>query len=383
MAKQSSKTHSFRSKNVSKKPEFPSKNVPKKTKVPTKNVSKNAKKGGIRQFLTSLKREISTARSKHYHPHKSFRRSYREDYLRTTKTTGILEQIMATFRMIFKHYKAFLPLILLMVAGYIVLVGLMSEEFYQQYHDSINEANEAEGVAKIGNFAKAALLLSSTVTTGGLDSGTDEVGRSFMMILFLVMWLVTIYLVRHFMAGHKPKLRDALYNALAPLISTLAVLIVVFIQAIPLMLVLITYSAAVATGFLATPFYALVYFIFALVMLLISVYCFSSSLIALAAVTAPGVYPLVALGSASDLMMGRRMHFIVRLVALLLVVILIYIVVMMPVILLDLWLKSSFEWLSGVPIVPFMLLVCTCFVFIYCATYIYQYYRALLDYQEK
>ena len=85
--------------------------------------------------------------------------------------------------------------------------------------------------AKFGVFARAALLLSSTVATGGLDSGTDEVGRSFMFILFLVMWLVTVYLVRHFMAGHKLKLRDALYNALAPLISTLIVLIVVLIQA--------------------------------------------------------------------------------------------------------------------------------------------------------
>ncbi len=383
MAKQSSKVNGPRSEKVLRKPKFPSKKVSKNAKTPTKNVSKKGFFGKIGQFLRKIKQKVSEKRGEHLHPHKSFRRSYREDYLRTTKTAGIMEQIMATFRMIFKHYKTFLPLILLMVVGYILLVGLMSEEFYQEYHDSINEANEAEGVAKIGTFAKAALLLSSTVTTGGLDSGMDEVSRSFMMILFLVMWLVTIYLVRHFMAGHQPKLRDGLYNALAPLISTLAVLIIIFIQAIPLMLVLITYSAAVATGFLATPFYALIYFIFAMLMLLISVYCFSSSLIALAAVTAPGVYPLVALGSASDLMMGRRIHFIVRLVALLIVVVLIYIIVMMPVILLDLWLKSSFDWLSSVPIVPFMLLACTCFIFVYSATYIYQYYRALLDYQEK
>jgi len=356
---------------------------------PTSKVSKKPKAGKntvfrkIRQFFADIKARISKARSKHFHPHKSFRRSYREDYLRNTKTPGIMEHIMATFRMIFRNFKTFLPFILLMATGYVVLVGLMSEEFYQEYQDSINEANQAEGATKIGAFAKAALLLSSTVTTGGLDTGMDEVGRSYMIILFIVMWLVTIYFVRHFMAGHKPKMRDGLYNALTPLISTLAVLIVIIIQAIPMMLVLITYSAAVATGFLSTPFYALVYFIFALVMILISAYCFSSSLIALAAVTAPGIYPMAALGSASDLMMGRRMHFLVRLVSLLLVTVLIYIIVMIPVILLDLLLKSVFDWLAGVPIVPFMLLVCTCFIFIYAATYIYQYYRWLLDYQEK
>lgn len=354
------------------------------TKRPSsKDTQKVGLWGKVKRFFGKIKAKISKIRSKHFHPHKSFRRSYREDYLRQTNTPGIMEQVMATFRIIFRNFKIFLPFIFLMVAGYIILVGLMSEEFYREYQDSINEANEAEGATKIGVVAKAALLLSSTITTGGLDSGMDEVGRSFMIILFLIMWLVTVYLVRHLLAGHKLGLRDGLYNALTPLISTLAVLIVVFIQAIPLMLVIITYSAAVATGFLATPFYALIYFIFALVMILISVYCFSSSLIALAAVTAPGVYPFVALGSASDLMMGRRMHFISRVIALLIVVVLIYIIVMIPVILLDLWLKSVFDWLASVPIVPFMLLTCTCFVFTYVAAYIYQYYRWLLDYQEK
>ena len=361
----------------------PSENVRKIRKTPSKNVQKASFWGRIKQFFGKIRTKISEARKKHFHPHKSFRRSYREDYLRQTNTPGIIEQVMATFKIIFRNFKIFLPFILLMVAGYIILVGLMSEDFYKEYQDSINEANEAEGATKIGVVAKAALLLSSTITTGGLDSGMDEVGRSFMIILFLIMWLVTVYLVRHLLAGHKLKLRDGLYNALTPLISTMAVLIIVFIQAIPMMLVLITYSAAVATEFLATPFYALIYFIFALVMILISVYCFSSSLIALAAVTAPGVYPLVALGSASDLMMGRRMHFISRLIALLIVVVLIYIIVMIPIILIDLGLKSVFDWLANVPIVPFMLLTCTCFVFIYVAAYIYQYYRCLLDYQEK
>lgn len=382
------------SKNVRKSTKIPSKNVSKKAKFPSENVRsrkvkrknhhpRQEKKGKIRQFFASLGSRISQIRSNYYHPHRSFHRSYREDYLRETKVPGILEQIMATFRMIFGHFRTFLPFILLMTAGYIILVGLMSEEFYQGYQETIDEASAAEGAAKIGVFAKAALLLSSTLTTGGLDSGTDDVGQIFMLILFLTMWLVTIYLVRHFLAGHKPKLRDGLYNALTPLISTLVVLIVVFIQAIPLMLVLITYSAAVATGFLSTPFYALIYFIFALLMIIISAYCFSSSLIALAAVTAPGVYPMTALASASDLMMGRRLHFITRLVALVITVAFIFIIVMMPVILLDLWLKSFISWIGGIPIVPFALLITTCFVFIYVATYIYQYYRFLLDYQEK
>lgn len=322
-------------------------------------------------------------RKSRFNPHKSFRRSYHEDYVRKTETPGLLEHAMTTFQLIFKHWRTFLPLIIIMTISYIVLVGLMNEELYLQFQDSINETSAELANGEIGNFAKAGLLLLSTITTGGLNTGMDETQMVFMLFLFLVMWLTTIYLMRHFVAGGKPKLRDALYNALTPLISTLLVFCVIFIQAIPAMLVIITYSAAVATGFLSTPFYALVYFIFAALMILITAYLFSSSIIALVAVTAPGVYPITALSSASDLMNGRRVKFIIRIVYLIIVVALIYAIIMTPIILVDLWLKGICEFIAGWPIVPFFLLVVTCFSFVYATVYLYRYYRWLLDYQEK
>ncbi len=341
-------------------------------------------------YIESIRDDINKLRKKWHHfrkgrvqPHKSFRRSYREDYTRKTQTPGLLTHAMTTFQMVFKHWKTFLPMIAVMTLMYAVLVGVLSEDVYQQFQESIDQTSQDLANGRIGNFAKAGLLLLSTVTTGGLDNGMGESQMIFMLLLFLIMWLVTIYLLRHFMAGGKPKLRDGLYNALTPLISTLLVFVVIFIQAVPLMLVVITYSAAVVTGFLSTPFYALVYFIFAALMILISVYLLSSSLMALVAVTAPGLYPMKALFAASDLMNGRRTRLVIRVFYLLIVVALVYVITMTPVILLDLWLKGMWEWLYGVPIVPFCLLAVTCFVFIYATTYLYRYYRWLLDYQEK
>lgn len=348
------------------------------SKMPRSKLLRRLKRG-----IKKLQAKWRDFRSGRVKLHRTFRRSYREDYLRQTKTPGLLNHAMTTFQFIFKHWKTFLPFIAIMTVAYIVLVGLFSEDLYQQFQDSIDESSAQLANGNIGNLAKAGLLLMSTITTGGLDSGMGEVQVVFMLLLFLIMWLVTIYLVRHFIAGGKPKLRDGLYNALAPLISTLLVFVVIFIQAIPIMLVIITYSAAVATDFLSTPFYALLYFIFAALMILISVYLFSSSLIALVAVTAPGVYPLRALFSASDLMAGRRTKFIIRVVYMLIVIAMVYVIVMTPIILLDLWFKSMWEWIYGVPIVSFCMLVVTCFVFIYATTYLYRYYRWLLDYQEK
>lgn len=341
---------------------------------------------GWRKFTGRIHRRYAAFqawRAPHVHLHKSFRRSYREDYLRQTKTPGLLSHAMLTFKTLFRHWRTFGLLIALMVALYVLCVGLMSEEFYQQFQQAIDLSSAEVAGGDIGNFAKAGLLLISTVTTGGLDTGMGDVQTVFMVILFLILWLVTIFLLRHFLAGENPKLRDGLYNALGPLLSTLLIFVIIFIQAIPLMLVIITYSAAVLTDFLSTPFYALLYFIFAALMLLLSGYWLSSSLMALVAVTAPGMYPLRALFAASDVMAGRRVRFILRLLYLLLVVGLIYIIVMLPIILLDLWLKGMWSWLASWPIVPFCMLVVTCFVFIYFTAYIYLYYRWLLNYHEK
>lgn len=329
--------------------------------------------------VRSAQRKIKEFRAEHYHPHKSFRRSYREDYQRETPAPGLLSHAMLTFKTFFNHWRTFGLFLVLLVTFYILLVGLMNEEFYQNFQTTIDQTNAELAGKGIGNFAKAGLILISTITTGGLDVGMGDTQIIFAVLLFLILWLVTIFLLRHFLAGEKPKLRDGLYNALTPLISTFVILLIVFIQAIPAMLVVITYSAAVATNFLATPFYALVYFIFAAVMILITTYLLSSSLIGLIAVTIPGMYPLKALFAASDMMAGRRIKFIIRIIYLLIVIVLIYIIAVMPVILLDLWLKSIWGWLSGWPIVPFWLLVVTCFVFIYLTIYLYLYYRWLLD----
>lgn len=384
MAKQSSKSAKTPAASTLKTPAKPaSKSTPKASK---KSASAKPPKNFFQKLTRSTKKlytKIQAKRSKHVHLHKSFRRSYREDYLRKTDTPGLLSHAMTTFNLIFKHWKTFFALIAIMAVAYVVLVGLLSEDLYQQFQTSIDETSAGLANGQIGNFAKAGLLLVSTITTGGLDTGMGEVQTVFMIALFLIMWLVTIYLLRHFLAGGRPKLRDALYNALSPLISTLLVFVVIFIQAIPLMLVAITYSAAVMTEFLNTPFYALVYFIFAALMILLSAYLLSSSLIALVAVTAPGAYPMAALLNASDLMAGRRTRLILRLLYLLIVVALIYLITMLPIILIDLWLKSIWPWLAGWPIVPFALLVVTCFVFIYATTYLYRYYRWLLDYKEQ
>ena len=315
-------------------------------------------------------------------PHKSFKRSYREDYQRELEIPGIMHHIFASFSVIFKNWKLFLPFLAIMVVLNIAFVGIMSETNYVQFQDVLEDANMKVAGGNLGGVAKSGMLLASAIASGGLAGGSNEAAVVLGVILFLVIWLVTIFLLRHLLAGRKVKLREGLYNAMAPMASTFVVFLVAVLECIPIFVLIIAVSAAIQTEFLAMPFYALLFFIFAALMILISGYLLSSSLMAFAAVSAPGLYPMKALNTASDLMMGRRIRFVIRLIALVMALIIVWAIVMMPLIGFDLWLKQ-FAWTHGLPFVPFCLVVMTCFTEIYVTAYLYIYYRWMLGYDEK
>ena len=329
-----------------------------------------------------LKQYIQKKRAPWLHLHQSFRRSYREDYVRELKVPGLLYHAMDTLRLLRKNWKLFLPLILFAVAFNIILVGLMSETTYVKFQTVLDETNTQVAAGELGNFARAGLLLVSTVTSGGLSSGLSGVQIIFAVISFLLIWLITIYLLRFRLAGKAVRLRDGFYNALTPLLSTFVVFVVGFLESLPIFVVIFTYSTAVQTDFLATPFYALLYFLFALALLLLSLYLLSSTLLALVAVSAPGLYPFVALRTASNLVLSRRVRFIVRLVFLVFVLAFLWVLVMLPLITLDLVLKSHFSWLSGFPFIPFCLVFMTCFSFTYFTAYLYLYYLRILNSED-
>ncbi|MBR0488564.1 hypothetical protein IJJ39_02750 [Candidatus Saccharibacteria bacterium] len=255
-------------------------------------------------------------------PHRSFKRSYREDYVRELNVPGMGQHIYETFKMFCMNWKIFVP--------FLVLVG----------------------------------ILEAIVT-----QLTYETTAVFTILIFLMIWLTTIFLVRHIKAGHKVTLRDGLYNAMTPLLSSLVVFVVIVVECIPLFLLIIAYSAAVETEFLTMPFYALLFFGFAGLMLTLSGYLTSSSLISLLAVSAPGMYPLKALMTAADLMMGRRIRFILRIIALLMMIGVICAVCVVPLAIM----KVPMEVISVIATFA------GCFSAIYATIYLYLYYRYLLD----
>ena len=186
---------------MAKTPSRPAK-LPRDHFAPFRNLGRK-----VRRAFQKLKSRRQAHRAAHPPRHRSFRRSYREDYQHPVKTPGLLHHAVTTFQIIFRHWRTFLPFIAIMVVLYILTVGLLSEDLYQQFNDAIDAGSDGLASGEVGNFARAALLLLSSVTTGGLSAGMSEVLVIFMVILFLIMWLVIIFLLRHFFAGEQPDMQ--------------------------------------------------------------------------------------------------------------------------------------------------------------------------------
>ena len=316
--------------------------------------------------------------------HRSFKRSYYEDYQRKTELPSLTSQASAAFKMFFKFWKIFLPLLLIFVGLYIFLIGAMSENTLADVKANVEQTNKDVADGKIGTVGKAGLTLLGIISTGGLTTMNDA-QIVIAVLLFTIIWLVTIYLARHLLAGHQEiKMRDGFYSALSPLVSTLVVGLIIFLEAIPIMLTIIVFQVALTTEFLSTPFYALLFFMFAVLMITLSLYLLSSSFFAIIVVSAPGLYPLTAVRMAKNLIMGRRLRFLIRVFYLVIIVALLYLLLLMPAIILDGALKSQFAWLaeSKIPFVAIIQLTITVFIFIYLSIYFYLFYRALLDYND-
>ena len=316
--------------------------------------------------------------------HRSFKRSYYEDYQRKTELPSLTSQASAAFKMFFKFWKIFLPLLLIFVGLYIFLIGAMSENTLADVRANVEQTNKDVADGKIGTVGKAGLTLLGIISTGGLTTMNDA-QIVIAVLLFAIIWLVTIYLARHLLAGHQEiKMRDGFYSALSPLVSTLVVGLIIFLEAVPIMLTIIVFQVALTTEFLSTPFYALLFFMFAALMITLSLYLLSSSFFAIIVVSAPGLYPLTAVRMAKNLIMGRRLRFLIRVFYLVIIVALLYLLLLMPAIILDGALKSQFTWFaeSKIPFVAIIQLTITVFIFIYLSIYFYLFYRALLDYND-
>lgn len=310
-------------------------------------------------------------------PHRSFRLTRRRDYMRSFVMPGYAAFTQEVAQILWKHKRIFALLAIVYAGIGVVLGNTTSQATYDEIGKQFQDGGEGLFEGNWGTIGQA-MLLSLAAINGGSQQMTD-VQQVYAVLLFLVIWLTTVWLLREIVSGAIPRLRDGLYRALSPLVSTFLVALVLLVQLIPFGVLVVSYTALSGIGVLANGFGAFLFSIIALIVVALTLYWVVSTFIALIVVTLPGMYPIQALRTAGDLVIGRRLRILYRLLWLGLTIVVSWFVIMTPIIVLDTWVREAVSWYSVVSVVPVIAAVVGALSTLWAASYIYLLYRKVVD----
>lgn len=311
-------------------------------------------------------------------PHRSFRMTRRRDYKRSLQLPGYWSFTNGVRTTLWANKKLFGGLILIYIVATIIISGFGAQENYANLSDTLKSTGGEVFSGNFGAIGQASLLLVTSVTTGLSPDLTQAQSVLGGLALFFA-WLATIWLLRNTLAGHNPRLRDGLYNSGAPVLATVIVGFIITLQLLPASIALIVYSAAQVSGLLEVGVSAMLVWIGIILLTLLSLYWIASSFIALVIVTLPGMYPMQALRSAGDLVIGRRLRILFRLLWIVFIGVLTWAIIVIPIILLDDWVKQVLPAVSWFPLVPLVIIAMGSLTVVFVTSYIYLLYRRIVD----
>jgi hypothetical protein len=311
-------------------------------------------------------------------PHRTLKLTRRRDYVRSLDLPGYIAFTHYVNKTVWANKRQLLNLAAIYLVLFTVLVGIGSQETYTSLSDTLQDAGTSVVGGDFSQLGEAGTLFL-TIATVGISETPSESQQIYIGLLGLLVWLTTVWLLRNKMAGHEVSLRDALYNAGSPIVSLFLVLLVLLVQMIPILLAVIAYSAAASSGLLNGGVEAMLFWIGDSILALISIFWATSTFFAMVIVTLPGVYPMKALRSAGDLVLGRRLRIVLRWIWMFVAVAVAWVIVLVPALLLDIWLRSIWPAYGAAPVIPLLLAVLGTVSLIWFANYVYLLYRKVVD----
>lgn len=345
------------------------------SKSPSKKVkklSKSVKKPSLWQRVRGRQRAFLKRR-----PHRSFRLTKRVDYKRSLEVEGYFQFSINVWREMRRGKKFFWRFGFFLVVVFLVFSLLMPQMSYNNLRDALNETAGETDFG--GGLYRAGLLFLSSVSSSGLSSASDQTQQLVSGLMTIFAWLTVVYFLRHQLAGKPIKMRQALYSAGAPLVSTLTLIFIAVVQLIPVGLYAIVYSAAKNTELIKGGVGDMMAILIGVFLLALTLYWLVSTIIALVIVTISGTEPIRAWRVADDMVVGRRGRIVRRIVWHLFQVVTVWVLLALPIIWLENQLATNWVWLTKVPVVPFVLLVLMVVTVLWTSSYIYLLYRRILD----
>jgi hypothetical protein len=314
-------------------------------------------------------------------PHRSFRLTARRDAGRQLLLPGYVAFTLEVGRALRTHARTFLSMTIVYSIAIVLLGGVTSQDTYDTINGLLAESSGELFAGGAGKLKEAGLLLVSSFGSGPATLAADQ--QVYLSMVLLLIWLSVVWLHREFLIGRRPRFRDGLYNSSAPFVSTLLVGITILVQLVPLGIVALAYDALSGAGVISDGFGSMLFWVFASAAFALILYWVTSSIMALVVVTLPGMYPLRALKIAGDLVVGRRLRILYRLIWGAGITVFAWITILVPLVLLDAWLKQTWQQLAGVPAVPTGVAVMSTLSAIWYASYVYLLYRRIVDDDAK
>ena len=172
---------------------------------------------------------------------------------------------------------------------------------------------------------------------------------------------------RQVLSGKQPRIRDAYYKGMTPLIPFMLVLLVIGLQLLPLLIGSALYSMVMSNGIAVYFIEKLLWTLLFIGLALWSLYMISASVFALYIITLPEMTPVKALRSARELVRHRRWTVLRKILFLPLVLLLVTALIMVPIIIL------------ATVVVQWVFFGLTIFALLVVHGYAYTLYRELLN----
>lgn len=311
-------------------------------------------------------------------PHRSFQLTRRRDYRRSLKLPGYIVFTIEVLKILWLHKRTYFNVVIVFSLFTAMLVGIASQDTFSEIAKVLRDGSTNIFSGGSGEIIQAGLLLIAGIQ-GDFTQLPSEAQQIYAGTIFFITWLVVVWLLRAQLAGNKPSLRDALYSAGSPIISTAFVGIFFVIQLLPIGLAALVFDAIINTDIASTGVLAMIFSLAGMLLVILSLYLISSTFFALVIVTLPGMYPWKAIRAASDLVIGRRLRILLRLLWLALLIVIVWLVVMIPIVILSSLVQTSVTQIGWVPIVPIMFVVMSTVTMVLASAYVYLLYRKVVD----
>lgn len=157
-----------------------------------------------------------------------------------------------------------------------------------------------------GNSFSSDLSVFNNLLGTGV-SGSTATGNLFQTILFIIFSLVFIWMIRKTMKNKAIKVRDSFYKSQSQIIPFIIIILILFLELIPLLLGIFLYATVFNNGIAAHVAEKILWGGISLIFVLISVYFLLSTIFSIYIVSLEDVRPIEAYRAAWRLVKGRRL----------------------------------------------------------------------------